>query len=157
MAKKEERFEVTFRDGSQLKDEGVRQILVDKETGVNYLCWKSGYGAAITPLLDSEGKVIVDFMMAVIMFLFGMWFYKSEGKATKFLSGYNMKSADERKKYDENAMCKAYGKRMMFMSVPFIIGIIIDIQYLGIGCLIAWGIWFIMFVLLLIDRHKRER
>lgn len=36
-----------------------------------------------------------------------------------------MKSADERKKYDENAMCKAYGKRMMFMSVPFIIGIII--------------------------------
>ena len=39
MAKKEERFEVIFRDGSQLKDEGVRQILVDKETGVNYLCW----------------------------------------------------------------------------------------------------------------------
>ena len=59
MAKKEERFEVIFRDGSQLKDEGVRQILVDKETGVNYLCWKSGYGASITPLLDSEGKVIV--------------------------------------------------------------------------------------------------
>ncbi len=65
--------------------------------------------------------IVFDFMMAVIMFLFGMWFYKSEGKATKFLSGYNMKSADERKKYDENAMCKAYGKRMMFMSVPFII------------------------------------
>ena len=59
MAKKEERFEVIFRDGSGLKDEGVRQILVDKETGVNYLCWKSGYGASITPLLDSEGKVIV--------------------------------------------------------------------------------------------------
>ena len=48
-------------------------------------------------------------------------------------------------------------KRMMFMSVPFIIGIIIDIQYQGIGCWIAWGIWLIMFVLLLIDRHKRER
>ena len=103
-------------------------------------------------------------MMAVIMFLFGMWFYKSEGKAANFLSGYNMKSADERKKYDENAMCKAYGKRMMFMSVPFIIGIIIDIligiiidiQYQGIGSWIAWGIWLIMFVLLLIDRHKRE-
>ena len=109
--------------------------------------------------------IVFDFMMAVIMFLFGMWFYKSEGKATNFLSGYNMKSADERKKYDENAMCKAYGKRMMFMSVPFIIGIIIDIpigiiidiQYLGIGSWIAWGIWLIMFVLLLIDRHKRER
>ena len=99
--------------------------------------------------------IVFDFMMAVIMFLFGMWFYKSEGKATKFLSGYNMKSADERKKYDENAMCKAYG--MMFMSVPFIIGIIIDIRNQGIGYFIAWGIWFIMFVLLLIDRHRRER
>ena len=109
--------------------------------------------------------IVFDFMMAVIMFLFGMGVYKSEGKAAKFLSGYNMKSADERKKYDENAMCKAYGKRMMFMSVPFIIGIIIDIligiiidiQYQGIGSWIAWGIWLIMFVLLLIDRHKRER
>ena len=57
MAKKEERFEVIFRDGSGLKDEGVRQILVDKETGVNYPCWKSGAG--VTPLLDSEGKGIV--------------------------------------------------------------------------------------------------
>ncbi len=37
MAKKEDRFEVVFKDGSQLKDDGVRQILVDKETGVNYL------------------------------------------------------------------------------------------------------------------------
>ena len=86
-----------------------------------------------------------------------MLFYKSEGKAAKFLSGYNMKSADERKKYDENSMCKAYGKRMMFMSVSFIIGIIIDIRNQGIGYFIAWGIWFIMFVLLLIDRHRRER
>ena len=59
MAKKEVSFEVIFRDGSSLKDDGVRQILVDKETGVHYLCWKSGYGAGITPLLDSEGKVIV--------------------------------------------------------------------------------------------------
>ena len=59
MAKKEERFEVIFRDGSSLKDDGVRQILVDKETGVNYLCWKSGYGAGITPLLDSEVTVVI--------------------------------------------------------------------------------------------------
>lgn len=55
MAKKEERFEVVFVEGSQLKDAGVRQILVDHETGVNYLMWKGG----ITPLLDSEGKVVI--------------------------------------------------------------------------------------------------
>ena len=68
-----------------------------------------------------------------------------------------MKSEDERKKYDENAMCKAYGKRMIVMSLPFIVGIIIDTQYQGIGCLIAWVVWGVMFILLLVDRHKRER
>ena len=72
------------------------------------------------------------------------------------MSGYNMKSAEERKKYDENAMCKAYGKRMMLMSLPFIAGMIIDIWYIGTGCLMAWVIWFVMFILLLMDRHKRE-
>ena len=100
--------------------------------------------------------VIFDLGMAVIMFLFGICFVKSNGKAAAFLSGYNMKSAEERKKYDENDMCKVYGKRMMLMSITFIAGIIIDIWYIGIGCLIAWLIWFVMFILLLMDRHKRE-
>ena len=93
--------------------------------------------------------IIFDFAMAVIMLLFGIWFYRSKGQASNFLSGYNMKSAEERKKYDENAMCKAYGKRMMFMSVPFIIGIMVDIRHQGIGCFAAWVIWGVMFILLL--------
>lgn len=59
MSKKEDRFEVIFTDGSQIKDSGKRQILVDKETGVHYLVWQSGYAGGITPLLDSEGNVIV--------------------------------------------------------------------------------------------------
>lgn len=59
MAKKEERFEEIFSDGSQLKDSGVRKILVDKETGVHYLAWKSGYAGGITPLLDENGNVVI--------------------------------------------------------------------------------------------------
>ena len=59
MSKKEERFEVVYTDGSQLKDSGIRQILVDTETGVNYLIWKSGYAGGITPLLDSQGKIVI--------------------------------------------------------------------------------------------------
>ena len=59
MSKNENRFEVVYRDGSQMKDEGVRQILVDTQTGVHYLLWKSGYAGGVTPLLDAEGKVIV--------------------------------------------------------------------------------------------------
>lgn len=53
------RFEVIYKDGSQLKNEGFRQIMVDRVTGVNYLVWKSGYAGGITPLLDSEGKVVI--------------------------------------------------------------------------------------------------
>ena len=56
---KTQRFEVVYKDGSLLKDEGVRQILVDKETGVNYLVWHSGYAGGLTPLLDAEGKPII--------------------------------------------------------------------------------------------------
>ena len=46
--KKDERFVVIHKEGSQLKDSGFRQLLVDKETGVTYLLWKAGYGSAIT-------------------------------------------------------------------------------------------------------------
>lgn len=101
--------------------------------------------------------IFFDVGMVILIFIIGYYFYKSNGKAANFLSGYNMKTDEERKKYDEKEMCKAYGKRMMVMSLPFIAGAIIDIRLNGIGCLIAWGIWVIMFVLLLVDRHKRER
>ena len=64
MAKKNNRFEVVFMDGNSIKDGGQREILVDTETGVNYLVWKAGYAGGITPLLDREGKPVIS---AVVM------------------------------------------------------------------------------------------
>ena len=52
MAKKEKRFEKVYVQAGT-------EIWVDKETGVNYLYHQSGYAGGLTPLLDSEGKVIV--------------------------------------------------------------------------------------------------
>jgi len=101
--------------------------------------------------------IIFDISMAVIMFLMGLFFFKSEGKAANLLTGYNMRPAEERQKYDEKEMCRAYGKRMMIMALSFVLGAIIDIFYAGVGCLIAWLIWTVLFILLIIDRHKRER
>lgn len=101
--------------------------------------------------------IMFDLCMAIIMLIFGVLFYKSKGKASKFLSGYNMRPDEERKKYNENEMCMAYGKRMLFMSLPFFVGMLIDIWFTGIGCLIAWSVWLVLFILLLVDRHKRER
>lgn len=59
MTKNKERFEIIYKEGSQLKNAGVRQILVDKETGVNYLVWSTGYAGGITPLLDANGNVVI--------------------------------------------------------------------------------------------------
>ena len=55
MAKKEKRFEkIYFQNGLS-----TTEIWVDKETGVNYLYHQSGYAGGLTPLLDSEGKVVI--------------------------------------------------------------------------------------------------
>jgi hypothetical protein len=59
MSKKDERFEISEKEGSQLKDSGLTQIIVDKQTGVNYLWVKSGYAGGLTPLLDADGKPII--------------------------------------------------------------------------------------------------
>ena len=100
--------------------------------------------------------VLFDIGMAVVMFAIGFSFYKSNGKAANFLSGYNMRPVQERKKFDEKQMCRDYGKRMMYMALLFIFAMIIDIRFAGIGCLLAWGVWLVMFILLLNERHKRE-
>lgn len=54
--KKDKRFEVIYKQGSELSYQGVIQILVDKETGVHYL---SQYNVGLTPLLDASGNPIV--------------------------------------------------------------------------------------------------
>ncbi|MBQ1552981.1 MAG: hypothetical protein IIZ66_05480 [Clostridia bacterium] len=60
MAWNEHRFKVIRKEGSSFSEAGIRQILVDRETGVHYLLWKAGYGAGITPLLGADGKPVVD-------------------------------------------------------------------------------------------------
>ncbi len=59
MYRRDERFVVTEKGGSQLRDSGLIQVIVDQETGVNYLWVKSGYAGGLTPLLDADGKPIV--------------------------------------------------------------------------------------------------
>ena len=51
---KDKRFIKVYSQGA-----GSTEILVDKETGVNYLFHCSGYAGGLTVLLDSEGKPIV--------------------------------------------------------------------------------------------------
>lgn len=55
MAKKEKRFVKTYSQGTM----DVIEVLVDRETGVNYLFRSSGYAGGMTQLLDREGKPII--------------------------------------------------------------------------------------------------
>lgn len=51
---KDKRFIKVYSQGA-----GSTEILVDKETGVNYLFHSSGYSGGLTVLVDSEGKPVV--------------------------------------------------------------------------------------------------
>ena len=54
-----DRFIITEKQGGSLKESGLMKVIVDRETGVNYLFIQSGYAGGLTPLLDAEGKPIV--------------------------------------------------------------------------------------------------
>ena len=51
---KEKRFCKIYSQGC-----GTTTIVVDRQTGVNYLFIQSGYAGGLTPLLDREGNVVV--------------------------------------------------------------------------------------------------
>lgn len=51
---KERRFVKTYSQGM-----GSTEIWVDKETGVNYLFYSSGYAGGLTVMVDKDGKPII--------------------------------------------------------------------------------------------------
>ena len=58
MAKKEKRFVKVYSDGGGMTGPAT-YILVDKNTGVNYLYASYGYSGGLTPLLNRDGTPVV--------------------------------------------------------------------------------------------------
>ena len=52
-----DRFDIKEREGVSFATDAL--VIVDKETGVNYLYVHRGYGGGLTPLIDADGKPIV--------------------------------------------------------------------------------------------------
>ena len=52
-----DRFDIKDRETLGLITDA--RVIVDKETGVNYLFVACGYGGGLTPLQDSDGKPII--------------------------------------------------------------------------------------------------
>ena len=57
-AKKEKRFISVYTQSGGFTSPNM-QILVDRETGVNYVYAASGYSGGITPLLNRDGTPVV--------------------------------------------------------------------------------------------------
>lgn len=58
MSKREDRFDVTVKDGNGFSGPEVR-IIVDKKTGVNYLFAAYGNAGGLTVLLNRDGSPVV--------------------------------------------------------------------------------------------------
>ena len=52
-----DRFDIKEKEGVSFATDAL--VIVDKETGVNYLYVHRGYGGGLTPLIDAEGKPII--------------------------------------------------------------------------------------------------
>ena len=53
----EKRFIIVDKQGSGLTS--ALQEIVDRQTGVHYLTWQSGYAGGITPLLGADGRPVI--------------------------------------------------------------------------------------------------
>ncbi len=51
----EKRFKTVYKQGTFT----VYKILLDVETGVNYIFFQEGYAGGLTVLLDNEGKPVI--------------------------------------------------------------------------------------------------
>ena len=58
MAKKEKRFIKIYSDSGGFSGPAT-YILVDRQTGVNYLYAAGSYGGGVTPLLNRDGKPVI--------------------------------------------------------------------------------------------------
>ena len=52
-----DRFDIQGKENLSIMTDAI--IVVDKETGVNYLFVCRGYGGGLTPLLDADGRPII--------------------------------------------------------------------------------------------------
>lgn len=56
MAKTDDRFIITYKQNSL---NSCFKVIVDRETGINYLFAQNGYGGGLTPLLKRDGSPVI--------------------------------------------------------------------------------------------------
>ena len=97
-----------------------------------------------------------DALMAAIFVLTGYGFWRSDGRAARYIAGVNRKSEAEQRQYDTGRLCADFGRRMVLWSLCFIVGSAVDCFFPGIGSALAWGIWLVLLIRHVVDMSRHE-
>ncbi|HZK33372.1 MAG TPA: DUF3784 domain-containing protein [Tissierellaceae bacterium] len=84
-------------------------------------------------------------MMAVMFFLFGLLFAVLKEKGASLIAGYNFKSKEERKKYNEKEMSRDMRNRFFIYSLIFFLGTVATYMWGKVWFWIAFVLWLIYF------------
>jgi len=84
-------------------------------------------------------------MMVFFLMLASVFHYRKE-KACSLISGYNFKSKEERKKYDEKRMSLDMRNFLVICSGFYFLGAITAFIWGAIGFWMSFGIWFLYFL-----------
>lgn len=92
--------------------------------------------------MGENNYVIVGIGMTIIFFIMGLIFAVMKEKASSLIAGYNFKSKEERKKYDEKKMSMDMRNFFFICSGIFVIGTVATYIW-GANC---FWISFIIFI-----------
>lgn len=81
---------------------------------------------------------------------------KSDGKATKFIAGYNFKSPAEKKKYHEKKITDDFAGIFMLDCIVFAIGALLELFFAVIGSIAAWLAFMIICIVHLINCRNQN-
>lgn len=95
-------------------------------------------------MLENEWSV-AGLIMSIMFFIFGLIFAIMKEKGASLIAGYNFKSKEERKKYDEKQMSKDMRNLFFISSLIFLVGMIATYILGKIVFWISFIVWLIYF------------
>jgi hypothetical protein len=102
------------------------------------------------------GIAVIEFTVSLLLLCLGLYFYKVKDTKTAilFLAG-NYSGLDTKR------ICRDSGKRIMMWSVPFLVGIVIDVFNPLMSIKIAFAAFVVLVIFYIIDmsinRNKRYK
>lgn len=60
------------------------------------------------------------------------------GRGGGFISGYNLLSPEEKERYDEKKLCITMGAGLLFITVVYIVGLIVEFNFTNTTVMYIW-------------------